>query len=70
MRPAVVRRGEVHLGVEREFAPERKARPAFLARLVAAGVATTAKRPLDGFERCHIAGPSGNRIALMQIGQS
>ncbi|AKM07770.1 VOC family protein [Pelagerythrobacter marensis] len=65
----------IHLGVEREFRPARKAHPAlliddldrFAARLEAAGVAFTPGKPLDGYVRGDIADPFGNRIELMQL---
>ena len=65
---------KVHLGVERDFRPARKAHPAFvvdaldelLARLAAAGHAARAGEPLDGWARAHVDDPFGNRIELMQ----
>lgn len=64
----------IHLGMERDFRPARKAHPAllvddlekFTARLAAAGVAFTPGKPLDGYVRGDIADPFGNRIELMQ----
>jgi catechol 2,3-dioxygenase-like lactoylglutathione lyase family enzyme len=64
----------VHLGVEQEFRPARKAHPAFLvhdldlliARCQAAGYAVTSDEPLPGYRRVHVADPFGNRIELMQ----
>ena len=68
--------GEVrlHLGVEADFRPAKKAHPAFLihglaallSRLEANGVAFTRDVPLDGYHRAHIADPFGNRIELME----
>ncbi len=63
-----------HLGVERPFAPARKAHPAFLvdnlhdtiAHLTRAGIETIGDEPLHGYERCYIHDPFGNRIELMQ----
>ncbi len=65
---------KVHLGVEREFLPARKAHPAFLvddlsaliSRLQAAGIPTTGDEPLAGFLRRYVSDPFGNRIELMQ----
>lgn len=65
---------EVHLGVEDDFRPARKAHPAFLvedlARLVkrceAAGYAVTSDEPLAGYDRGYVADPFGNRIELLQ----
>lgn len=64
----------VHLGVERDFAPARKAHPAFLvddlaalaAALDRAGFRTTTDEPLEGYERRYVSDPFGNRIELMQ----
>ena len=65
---------KVHLGVEADFRPARKAHPAFLVRdlsaLVAklrdAGVEVTDAEPLPGFDHVYIADPFGNRIELME----
>lgn len=64
----------VHLGVEDEFRPARKAHPAFLVddledlrqKLSFAGVATEEDAPLPGFDRCYVADPFGNRIELLE----
>jgi catechol 2,3-dioxygenase-like lactoylglutathione lyase family enzyme len=65
----------LHLGVEQNFRPARKAHPAFLtddldavvARLQAAGVQVSAEEPpLAGYRRVHVADPFGNRIELME----
>jgi catechol 2,3-dioxygenase-like lactoylglutathione lyase family enzyme len=64
----------VHLGVEDEFRPARKAHPALLVSdlpaLVAAcdnaGYATSTDQPLEGFERVYVSDPFGNRIELME----
>ena len=64
----------VHLGVEAEFRPARKAHPAFLvadlativASLAAAGHAATTDEPLDGYDRAFVHDPFGNRIELME----
>jgi predicted enzyme related to lactoylglutathione lyase len=68
--------GEVklHLGVDAEFHPARKAHPAFLvhgltrllSRLEASGGQITRDVPLDGYERAHVTDPFGNRIELME----
>ena len=65
---------KVHLGVEESFAPARKAHPAFLVddlaeiggRLEQAGFPLRIDEPLEGFERCYVDDPFGNRIELMQ----
>lgn len=64
----------VHLGVEPEFRPARKAHPALLVdalgalveRLEAAGLTVVRDEPLDGYERVYVADPFGNRIELME----
>ncbi len=64
----------VHLGVEKDFAPARKAHPAFLvdglealkARLAAHGFATREDEPLAGYAHLYVSDPFGNRIELMQ----
>jgi catechol 2,3-dioxygenase-like lactoylglutathione lyase family enzyme len=65
---------EVHLGVEEDFRPARKAHPALLVadleqvrrRCAAAGYETTTDEPLIGFDRAYVADPFGNRIELLQ----
>ena len=66
---------QLHLGVESNFRPARKAHPAFvvddLDRLIAhvqnAGYdLDTSQPPLDGYKRAHIFDPFGNRIELME----
>ncbi len=66
---------QLHLGVDADFRPARKAHPAFLVsdldRLVtqcrAAAVAFGRDEPpLDGFTRAHIFDPFDNRIELLQ----
>ena len=66
---------KVHLGVEADFRPARKAHPAFvvteLAALVATlksyGYAVVEDQPLEGYDRIYAYDPFGNRIELMQI---
>ena len=65
---------KVHLGVEQDFHPSRKAHPGFIVRdlpslierLAAAGHAAVADEPLPGFARCYVTDPFGNRIELME----
>ena len=66
---------KLHLGVEAEFRPARKAHPAFLvddldsliASVQNAGYETDASQPpLDGYKRAHVFDPFGNRIELME----
>jgi catechol 2,3-dioxygenase-like lactoylglutathione lyase family enzyme len=65
---------KVHLGVEQNFAPARKAHPAFLvtdlaaliATLTEAGFVPVTDQPLAGYERVYVSDPFGNRIELME----
>jgi catechol 2,3-dioxygenase-like lactoylglutathione lyase family enzyme len=65
---------KVHLGVEADFRPARKAHPAFivedLAGLIAtlseAGYATRPDEPLPGSTRVFVDDPFGNRIELIE----
>lgn len=66
---------QLHVGVEPEFAPARKAHPAFavsrydelLARLRAAGVPVTEDASIPGVRRCFVADPWENRIELVAV---
>ena len=65
---------EIHLGVEADFRPARKAHPALrcfdydglVARLQGSGVEVIPADSIAGIERCHIADPFGNRIELIR----
>ena len=66
---------QLHLGVEADFKPARKAHPAFIvsefdsliAKVQDAGYETDTSQPaLDGYKRAHIFDPFGNRIELME----
>jgi len=65
---------KLHLGVEAEFRPARKAHPALLveglARLVerlrAGGYALVDDEPLAGYDRVYVDDPFGNRLELME----
>jgi catechol 2,3-dioxygenase-like lactoylglutathione lyase family enzyme len=66
---------QLHLGVESDFHPARKAHPAFIvddldaliSKAQSAGYKTdTSQPPLDGYKRAHVFDPFGNRIELMQ----
>jgi len=65
---------QLHLGVEANFAPARKAHPALRvndlealrATLAAAGVPITPDDTLPHVRRFYAADPFGNRIELMQ----
>lgn len=64
----------IHLGVEAEFRPARKAHPALLvsdlpglvAHLKANGVEVVDGEALAGYARVYVADPFGNRIELME----
>ncbi len=64
---------KIHLGVDAEFRPARKAHPALLVcdlralvqRLRHAGVAVS-EEPLPGYDRVYVADPFGNRLELME----
>ncbi len=64
----------IHLGVEAEFRPARKAHPALLveglnelaARCERAGFSMTSDEPLEGYDRRYVTDPFGNRIELME----
>ncbi len=63
----------LHLGVEQDFRPARKAHPALavdrydelLARLDAAGVRVRPDDSIPGTTRCHLDDPVGNRLELI-----
>lgn len=71
------RRGTfVHLGVQEEFAPARKAHPAFLVtdleelrrRLEQAGVPVSPDDALPNVRRLYATDPFGNRVEFIQDG--
>ena len=81
--PELARRGgawfesgsvKIHLGVDADFRPARKAHPALLVsdlsalveRLRGAGVGVV-EDALDGWFRVYVADPFGNRIELMEV---
>jgi catechol 2,3-dioxygenase-like lactoylglutathione lyase family enzyme len=65
---------KLHLGIEADFRPARKAHPALLvsdlaaltAELAAACQAVIPDDPVDGRARCFVDDPFGNRIELIQ----
>jgi catechol 2,3-dioxygenase-like lactoylglutathione lyase family enzyme len=66
---------QLHIGVERDFRPARKAHPGFLVndldamvtRLRAAGYEVSSDEPpLEGYRRVHTVDPFGNRIELLE----
>lgn len=64
----------VHLGVDADFHPAKKAHPAFIVsdlktlgqKLVGLNYLCKDDEPLDGFNRTYIFDPFGNRIELME----
>ena len=65
---------KLHLGVEADFRPARKAHPALLVddlaslaeRLEAAGHEVRVEGGLDGYDQRYVDDPFGNRLELLQ----
>jgi catechol 2,3-dioxygenase-like lactoylglutathione lyase family enzyme len=65
---------QLHLGVEGDFRPAKKAHPAFLvhdlarlrARLEQEGYKPYEDEPLAGYDRFYVTDPFGNRLELME----
>ncbi len=65
---------KIHLGVEDDFRPARKAHPAFLVEdlsglrrlLEGAGFRAELDEPLEGYDRFYIDDPFGNRIEFLE----
>jgi catechol 2,3-dioxygenase-like lactoylglutathione lyase family enzyme len=65
---------KIHLGVEKEFLPARKAHPALIVadlpalvgRCKTAGIAVRDDEPLEGYLRVYVDDPFGNRLELME----
>lgn len=65
---------KLHLGVEQDFQPARKAHPALLVhgltalieRCRQAGYSVSSDVALAGYERFHVIDPFGNRLELME----
>ncbi len=65
---------KLHLGVEADFRPARKAHVALLVadlrelqdKLRASGYALKEDEPLEGYHRIYVDDPFGNRIELME----
>lgn len=65
---------ELHIGVEDDFRPARKAHPGILVddldavvlRLAEHGVQAGWDERFPGFRRCYVADPHGNRLELLQ----
>jgi catechol 2,3-dioxygenase-like lactoylglutathione lyase family enzyme len=65
---------ELHLGVEDDFRPAKRAHPGLLVddlsslvtRLEAAGYTTKPDKRLEGYDRAYVNDPFGNRIELLE----
>lgn len=65
---------QIHLGIEADFRPAKKAHPALkcsdydamLVKLRVAGISIQEDRNVPGVERCHIEDPFGNRIEMIK----
>jgi catechol 2,3-dioxygenase-like lactoylglutathione lyase family enzyme len=65
---------KLHLGVDPDFRPARKAHVALIVehldtligRLTAAGFVPSDDEPLEGYQRVYVDDPFGNRLELMQ----
>lgn len=65
---------QLHLGVEQDFRPAKKAHPAFLADdlddlrglLKSKGFAPYEDEPLAGYDRFYVADPFGNRLEFLR----
>ncbi len=65
---------ELHLGVEDDFRPAKKAHPALLvqdlavlrARLEDAGFQTVADEQIEGYARFYVNDPFGNRLEFLE----
>jgi catechol 2,3-dioxygenase-like lactoylglutathione lyase family enzyme len=68
---------KIHLGVEAEFRPARKAHVALLVadlpelqeKLRTSGYVVKEDEPLEGYHRIYVDDPFGNRIELMEPNQ-
>jgi catechol 2,3-dioxygenase-like lactoylglutathione lyase family enzyme len=65
---------KIHLGVEADFLPARKAHPALVVedlralaeKLRSQGYVLDEDEPLEGYQRIYVDDPFGNRIELME----
>src|SRR5581483_5115951 len=65
---------KIHLGIEQDFRPARKAHPGLLVSgllslsrtLVDAGHEVTKGEPLAGYDHIYVSDPFGNRLELLQ----
>jgi catechol 2,3-dioxygenase-like lactoylglutathione lyase family enzyme len=64
----------LHLGIEPDFTPAKRAHPAFvvegldaiLAACERAGISSKSDTSFNGFRRVHVFDPFGNRLELME----
>ena len=64
----------LHLGIEPDFTPAKRAHPAFvvegldkiLAACDRAGISSKPDTSFNGFRRVHVVDPFGNRLELME----
>jgi catechol 2,3-dioxygenase-like lactoylglutathione lyase family enzyme len=69
---------QLHVGVDQDFAPARKAHPAFavsrydelVARLRSASVPVADDASIPGVRRCYVTDPWENRIELVAVENS
>lgn len=67
-------RAKIHLGVDADFRPARKAHPGILidglselvTRLRGAGYTVADDEPLPGYARVYVSDPFGNRLELLE----
>ena len=67
---------ELHLGVEADFRPAKKAHPAFRVadlgalkqRAIEAGLTPKDDEPLPGYDRFYLSDPFGNRLEFHRAG--
>lgn len=65
---------KIHLGIEEDFRPAKKAHPAFLVEGLQAileqcrrqGYKVVYDEPLEGYARAYVYDPFGNRLELME----
>ena len=65
---------QIHVGVEQEFRPAKKAHPALrcsdyaglISKLHAAGIEVQEANDIPEVRRCHLHDPFGNRIELIE----
>jgi hypothetical protein len=66
---------KIHLGIDQDFTPARKAHPGLLVRglealvvgLEARGFCVVRSEPIGAFDRVHVDDPFGNRIELLEV---